>query len=194
MVNIYMFLYQFFINGAGRCPTQPLNNLHFFSFPSIQVIRFILLFVFVFAFFLFSATISNLTLGSRIVSSTVYPKPNGTLKENVTIVFSGNIVSFVLLITLIWICVNSFQTSRSTPSPTKKLNTFRTVYDIIPNLATFPQFYLSWENFKIIVARTCAPPLRLPWQPSFDSCLFQNLHFFFLFVCFHFFFHLLLFT
>ena len=181
MVNIYLFLYQFFINGAGRCPTQPLNNLHFFSFPSIQVIRFILLFVFVFVFaffFLFSATISNLTLGSRIVSSTVYPKPNGTLKENVTIVFSGNIVSFALLITLIWICVNSFQTSRSTPSPTKKLNTFRTVYDIIPNLATFPQFYLSWENFKIIVARTCAPPLRLPWQPSFDSCLFQNLHFF----------------
>ncbi|CAH3181492.1 unnamed protein product [Porites lobata] len=37
------------------------------------------------------ATISNLTLGSRIVSSTVYPKPNGTLKENVTIVFSVNI-------------------------------------------------------------------------------------------------------
>ena len=174
----------------------------FFSFPYIQVIRFILLFVVCFCFcffFLISATISNLTLGSRIVSSTVYPKPNGTLKENVTIVFSGNIVSFVLLITLIWICVNSFQTSRSTPSPTKKLNTFRTVYDIIPNLATFPQFYLSWENFKIIVARTCAPPLRLPWQPSFDSCLFQNLHFFsfgfvyiffFLFPCFLFFFHL----
>ena len=51
MVNIYLFLYQFFINGAGRCPPQPLNKLHFFSFPSIQVIRFILLFVFVFAFF-----------------------------------------------------------------------------------------------------------------------------------------------
>lgn len=93
----------------------------FFSFPFIQVIRFILLFVVCFWFcFLFSATISNLKLGSRIVSSTVYPKPNGTLKENVTIVFSGNIVSFVLLITLIWISVNSFQTSRSTP-PHKKV-------------------------------------------------------------------------
>ncbi|CAH3021194.1 unnamed protein product [Porites evermanni] len=37
------------------------------------------------------ATISNPTLGSRIVSSTVHPKPNGTLKENVTVVFSCNI-------------------------------------------------------------------------------------------------------
>ena len=189
MVNIYMFLYQFFINGAGRCPTQPLNNLHFFSFPSIQVIRFILLFVVCFCFcfcffFLFSATISNLTLGSRIVSSTVYPKPSGTLKENVTVVFSCSFVSFSVINNLDF---NSFQTTRSTPPPTKKLNIFRTVYAITPNLVTFPQIYLSWEHFKIIVVCACAPPLKLPWERNLDSYLFQNLHLFFC-VCFHFFF------
>ena len=113
------------------------------SFPSIQVIRFILLFFLLFLFllfFLFSATISNLILGSRIVSSTVYPKPNGTLKENVTVVFSCNIVSFSFINNLDF---NSFQTSRSTPPPTKELNIFRTVYAITPNLATFPKIYLS---------------------------------------------------
>ena len=91
----------------------------FFCFPSIQVISFILLFVVCFCFFvffLFSATISNLTLGSRIVSSTVYPKPNGTLKENVTVVFSCNIVSFSVFNNLDF---NSFQTSRSTLPPHK---------------------------------------------------------------------------
>ena len=98
MVNIYLFLYQFFINGAGRCPTQPLNNLHFFFLyrPFKQLGLFYCL-LFVFVLFLFSATISNLTLGSRIVSSTVYPTPNGTLKENVTVVFSSNIVSFCFI-------------------------------------------------------------------------------------------------
>ena len=166
-------------------PSSSKQSPFFFSFPSI----FILLFVFVFAFFvffLFSATISNLTLGSRIVSSTVYPKPNGTLKENITVVFSCNIVSFSFINNLDF---NSFQTSRSTPPPTKKLNIFRTVYAITPNLATFPQIYLPWEHFKIISVCTCVPPLKLPCQPSLDSSLFQNLHFFFIF-----FFHLALFN
>ena len=166
-------------------PLSSKQSPFVFSFPSI----FILLFVFVFAFFvffLFSATISNLTLGSRIVSSTMYPKPNGTLKENITVVFSCNIVSFSFINNLDF---NSFQTSRSTPPPTKKLNIFRTVYAITPNLATFPQIYLPWEHFKIISVCTCVPPLKLPCQPSLDSSLFQNLHFFSFF-----FFHLALFN
>ena len=124
-------------------PSSSKQSPFFFSFSSIQVISFILLFVvcfcFFLCFFLFSATISNLTLGSRIVSSTVYPKLNGTLKENVTVVFSCNIVSFSFINNLDF---NSFQASRSTPPPTKKLNIFRTVYAITPNLATFPQIYL----------------------------------------------------
>ena len=181
MVNIYLFLYQFFINGAGLCPPHPLNNLHlFFLFrPSLFCCLFSFLFFCV--FFLFSATISNLTLGSRIVSSTVYPKPNGTLKENITVVFSCNIVSFSFINNLDF---NSFQTSRSTPPPTKKLNIFRTVYAITPNLATFPQIYLPREHFKIISVCTCVPPLKLPCQPSLDSSLFQNLHFFSFFFSF----------
>ena len=161
-------------------PSSSKQSPFFFSFPSIQVTSFILFLFFCccccfFAFFLFSVTISNLTLGSRIVSSTVYPKPNGTLKENVTVVFSCNIVSFSFINNLAF---NSSQTSRSTPSTTKKLNIFRTVYAITPNLATFPQIYRPWEHFKIIVVCTCAPPLKLPWQPSLDSYLSQNLHFF----------------
>ena len=163
-------------------PSSSKQSPFFFSIPSIQVISFIcclffvVVVVFLCFFFLFSATISNLTLGSRIVSSTVYPKPNGTLKENVTVVFSCSIVSFSFINNLDF---NSFQNTRSTPPPTKKLNIFRTVYAITPNLATFPQIYLSWEHFKIIVVCACAPPLKLPWQRNLDSYLFQNLHLFF---------------
>ena len=43
-----------------------------------------------------------------------------------------------------------------------------------PNLATFPKNI--WEHFKVVV--TCASTLMLPWQPSFWSHVFQNLHLF----------------
>ena len=157
-------------------PSTSKQSPFFFLFRPFKSLGIFCCFLlFLFFVFLFSATIYNLTLGSRIVSSTVYPKPNGTLKENVTVVFSCNIVSFSFINNLDF---NSFQTSRSTPPPTKKLNIFRTVYAITPNLATFPQIYLSWEHFKIIVVCACAPPLQLPWQRSLDSYLFQNLPFF----------------
>ena len=44
-----------------------------------------------------------------------------------------------------------------------------------PNLVTFPKNI--WEHFKVVV--TCASTLMLPWQPSFWSYEFQNLHLFF---------------
>ena len=31
------------------------------------------------------------------------------------------------------------------------------------------------ENFKVVVI--CNSTMTLPWQPSFDSIVFQNLHF-----------------
>ena len=37
----------------------------------------------------------NLAIGSRVISSTVYPEPIGTFKENVTLVFSYEKVSSV---------------------------------------------------------------------------------------------------
>ena len=92
LLIVNMLVSIFLLNGAGRCPPQPVQP---FYFPSIKELGlFCCLFLFVVLLLLFSATISNLTLGSRIVSITVDPKPNGTLNENVTVVFSCNIVSF----------------------------------------------------------------------------------------------------
>ena len=33
-----------------------------------------------------------------------------------------------------------------------------------------------WEHFTVLVI--CTSTLTLPWQPNFDSHVFQNLHFF----------------
>ena len=196
MVNMLVSI--FLLNGAGRCPPQPVHKSPILisrPFKELGLFCCLFLFLCLLFFFLFSATISNLTLRSRIVSITVDPKPNGTLNENVTVVFSCNIVSFSFINNFDF---NSFQTSRSTPPPTKRLNIFRTVYAITPNLATFPEIYLSWEHYKIIVVCTCAPPLKLPWKPSLDSYLFQNFHFFSFrfspFLYSFFFFHLALFN
>ena len=40
-----------------------------------------------------------------------------------------------------------------------------------------PKYFLKieWEHFQVVV--TCKALLSLPWQPSFDSQIFQNLFF-----------------